>query len=357
MLNLKIMGEQGMNLENLVIDKLAVHKIGNKMRDQGYIASQTLHDLSDSNIRELLQKYFLRPFKQEKYYHFFHESKLELNEIYHYSNEIFNHNDSFYENSILILKHLYEKSNHPQIKSGELYISYFKNYSVDDENVDVIGIFKSENKDTYLKINENNHNFNIFYDKGININKLDKGCLIFNTDSHTGYKVLIVDSNSSSQENEAQYWKNNFLNLKELMNEVFNTKSFIQICNAYTRTNLNPSKDVEQVVNFKKSTYKYFEENDSYNEQEFLNTVFNDQQVKANFEQFKNEYENHNGFNTDYNFEISKPTLSLLKKKFLTTIKLDTGIEMKITDTEFLEKGYDEVKGMKYYKLFYFNED
>lgn len=345
-----------MSLENLVIDKLIVHKIGNKMRDEGYKVSQTLHDLNDSNIKELLQKYFLRPFKQKKHYHFFHESKLELNEIYHYANDIFRDNNSFYENSVLILKHLYGKSNHPQIKSGELYISYFKNYSEDEQNIDVIGIFKSEDKDTFLKINESNQNFNILYDKGININKLDKGCLIFNVDSEIGYKVLIVDSGASSQENEAQYWKNNFLNIKEFKNEVFNTKSFIQICNAYSNTNHNPPLEFEQIVDFKKSTYNYFEENELYQEQDYLNTVFNNQQNKEEFEKFKLEYENNNGFQTDSNFEISKPTLTLLKKKFITAIKLDTGTEMKITNTEYLEKGYDQEKGMKYYKLYYFNE-
>jgi hypothetical protein len=37
---------------------------------------------------------------------------------------------------------------------------------------------------------------------------MDKGCLIFNTTAETGYKILIIDNASKS--NEAQYWKDEF---------------------------------------------------------------------------------------------------------------------------------------------------
>src|ERR1051325_5146423 len=43
----------------------------------------------------------------------------------------------------------------------------------------------------------------------ININKLDKGCLIFNIEEENGYKVSVIDS--ISKQNEAVYWKDAFL--------------------------------------------------------------------------------------------------------------------------------------------------
>src|SRR5690606_17866632 len=117
----------------------------------------------------VLHKFFLKPFKGDTTYRFHHEGKLELNEVYYYVKNIFEDPLNFYDESVRLLKHLYEKSNHPQIKSGEFYVSYFKNYSVTDKRIDAIGIFKTENKDTYLKIDQSNNTFSINYDQGINI--------------------------------------------------------------------------------------------------------------------------------------------------------------------------------------------
>ena len=43
------------------------------------------------------------------------------------------------------------------MRSGEFYVAYFSDCVLDDEIVDAIGIFKSENKDTYLKPIERNN--------------------------------------------------------------------------------------------------------------------------------------------------------------------------------------------------------
>lgn len=347
-----------MNLEDLKIEKLIVHKIGNKMRDEGYTISQDLHDLSDSRVKDLLLKYFLKSFKHEIYYQFSHESKLDLNAVYYFVKGIFENNNNFTEYSTNILKHLYEKSNHPQIKSGELYITYFKNYTDIGTKIDAIGIFKSENKDTYLKINQEKENLKIIYDKGININRLDKGCLIFNEDSQDGFKVLLVDTAANSQENEAQYWKKSFLNLKELKNEIYHTKSFIQICNSFSKVIYNHSQEneIENSVNFKNASYKYLEENTTYNLDDFVNKVFKNEKMKEEFRSFNSHFEETHDYALDNSFEISKNTVTQLKKKFNSSIKLDTGFDIKIVNTDYLEKGYDQEKAMKYYKIYYNDE-
>ncbi|HSO88573.1 MAG TPA: hypothetical protein VLQ91_18615, partial [Draconibacterium sp.] len=61
-------------------------------------------------------------------------------------------------------------------------------------------------------------------------------------------------------------------------------------------------------------------------------------------------------------FHVSDPVLKKQKQKFRTEIKLDTHIQIKLdidapdAAAEFLELGYDEEKKMKYYKVF-FNEE
>lgn len=110
--------------------------------------------INDENIKALLLKYFFSSFNEEKIYCFSHETDIKFNEIYSYSKELFERNTSFVDISINISKLLYESSNHPNIKNGELYIAYIRNCILDGNYYNAIGIFKSENKDTYLKIEE-----------------------------------------------------------------------------------------------------------------------------------------------------------------------------------------------------------
>ena len=67
-------------------------------------------------------------------------------------NEAVDNIKSFQHNSRQIAKHLYDISSHPKIKGGELYVTYFSNMVLDGDTVDAVGIFKSETKETYLKV-------------------------------------------------------------------------------------------------------------------------------------------------------------------------------------------------------------
>jgi len=93
--------------------------------------------------------------------------------VYLYVSKIFKNKDLLYEQSINLAKHLYEQSTHPKIKGGEFYTVYFKDCILGGETLDAIGLFKSENKDTFLKVIRQNGNFNLESQKGINIKKLD----------------------------------------------------------------------------------------------------------------------------------------------------------------------------------------
>lgn len=138
----------------------------------------------------------------------FHDVDLKFNEVYSYVSEIFRDPKNFLQQSINLSKHLYEKSIHPKIQGGEFYATYFKECKINDEIVDAIGLFKSENKDTFLKVYQSGGKFEIQSDEGININKLDKGCIIFNMNKESGYIVLNVDNKNKGE--EAKYWTNDF---------------------------------------------------------------------------------------------------------------------------------------------------
>ncbi len=152
------------NLESIVL-----HKVGNKQLEEDIKLSKSTLNIDDS-IKELLMTYFLSPFKSEEYYRLHHETDINLNEVFSYVSRIFEDKTELYEQSISFAKHLYEKSVHPKVKTGEFYVAYITDCIVDGETVDAIGLFKSESKDTFLKIYPTEDNFTIGSDYGININ-------------------------------------------------------------------------------------------------------------------------------------------------------------------------------------------
>lgn len=78
----------------------------------------------------------------EQQFEFFHETNIALNEIYTYAKAIFEQNSSFLEQSQNIARHLHSVSQHPNIKSGELFIGLFENCLLLNEEKRLLPLLK-----------------------------------------------------------------------------------------------------------------------------------------------------------------------------------------------------------------------
>src|SRR3989442_1492003 len=134
---------------NIQLQKIVVHKVGNKSFDEGLILTNSLIELKDENLKNIFLKYFLTSFSDTELYEFHNEISVEQNEMFTVSKRIFENPNSLLVQSKSIAKHLYSCSTHPKIKSGELYVAFFKDIIIDDELTEAIGIFKSETKDSF----------------------------------------------------------------------------------------------------------------------------------------------------------------------------------------------------------------
>jgi hypothetical protein len=126
--------------------ELSIHRIGNKLQDEFYVLSENSMHIKDEMLNQLLLQYFLSPYEKiNEIYRLMHPNgDLNLNEVYHFAAEIFANGSVFHENSKKLATYLFEISNHPKIKSGELYVAYFENVQIEGDLHDAIGIFKSE---------------------------------------------------------------------------------------------------------------------------------------------------------------------------------------------------------------------
>jgi hypothetical protein len=346
-----------LNFTDIKLNKIIVHHIGSKSRNEGIKFSKHLLNLKEDIIQTMLLQYFLNPFKTEALYHFTDNDNIENNNIYRFASEVFNDPNCFNKESQNIAKHLYSKSEHPKINGGEFYIVYFKDIVVEDEITDAIGLFKSENKDTYLKVYQKNEDFEIGSDEGININKLDKGCLIFNTDKENGYLVAMVDNLNKT--NEAQYWKDDFLRLKPREDNFFHTQSMLNVCKDFCDQVLIDDEELskQSQILIKDRSLKYFGARENFNEKEFEAEVMQEPEIIEAFQNYKQKYFDDNNTEQSDEFEISANALKFGKKNFKSVLKLDKNFHVYIHgNPELAQKGFDDDKKMNYYKLF-FNEE
>lgn len=342
---------------NSNIEKVSVHSVGNKTNGDDLSLSKSLLDISDLKVRELLFKFFLTPFSNPEFYSFtFTNEDFTLNPLFNFGSQIFDNSKTFYKNSVNVAKHLYEISVHPQIKSGDLFIAYFSDISIEDELTDAIGIFKSETRQAFLKLDSSQENFSIRYDDGINIEKLDKGCLIFNISKSSGYKICIIDKSNKSL--EAQYWKDNFLQLKPCSDDYHHTKEFMNITKNFVTKQLTEEFKISRAdqIDLLNRSVEYFKTHDTLDKKDFEKHVLQDTGIIKSFRNFDEIYrENHNIKLTD-SFEISPQAVKKQSRVFKSVLKLDKNFHIYIHgNRELIEQGV-ETDGRKYYKIYYKDE-
>ncbi|TAH03875.1 MAG: nucleoid-associated protein [Sphingobacteriales bacterium] len=344
---------------NALLSRLSIHHIGNKLQDENLSLSQAPTHLQDAELSNLLLQYFLNAFqKVNEVYRFYHSSNdLELNPVYNFAAAVFEDNGKFHSKSELIAKHLYDISNHPKIKSGELYVVYFNSVQIEGELFDAIGIFKSETKETYLKVLNNANVFDLIYEQdAININKLDKGCLIFNTEKEEGYKVAVLDQTNRSS--EAVYWKDDFLKLK-IRNDNYNqTQNVLGVYKNFVTQKLDTEFDLTKAdkIDLLNKSIKYFKENETFDLNEFADEVIGNEKGISSFKDFKLDFETEFETPIADTFDISSAAVKKQSKNYKSVLKLDKNFHIYIHgDRQLIEQGTD-TDGRKFYKIYYKDE-
>ena len=348
-----------LNLYNAQIESISLHRVGNKSKNESAFLSAEPFSLNDE-MAGLLKEYFFKPFreKEENYYKFGHDVDLEFNEVHAAVTGIFENPSDNHRLSKKITTYLFEQSNHPHIKSGEVYVVHFSDMVIDNQKTDAVGIFKSELKHDFLQFEENEHNLEIMIRQGININKLDKGCIVFNINKEEGFKVLSVDSNRY----DAKYWLENFLGVLPLTDDNFYTKNYLKFCQNFAKDVVLPAEDKQQEVLFMNRAVNHFAKNDNFEETSFLNEVMENPELIPEFKHYKVEKGPKYSIEDVSNFDIANKAVSDARKKIKNVINLDTNIQIKMdfinpeSAEKFVEKGWDEERQMYYY-LVYFNKE
>jgi hypothetical protein len=346
-----------MHFDESTLHALTLHKVGNKSAGEGVVLSTKLLEVSGV-VKPILLQYFLSPFRSEELYNFTHPSELDMNEVFHYASAIFDDPGCLLEQSQNLAQYLFRHSTHPKIKNGEFYVAYFNDCMINGETVDAVGLFKSESRETYLKVYPVGGSFEIGHDDGVNINKLDKGCLVFNTGRDEGFVVAIVDNLNKGS--EAQYWRDDFLQVKPRSDDYYKTRAVMDLCKGFVKDKLPQDFEVSRAdqADMLNRSMKFLKENDSFEIEDFNEQVLSSPEIINSFSEYKNQLRNEHDLDVPENFQISDSALKRQSRFMKSVIKLDKNFHIYIHgEKQMVEKGYDEGKQLNYYKLFFKEEN
>ena len=343
---------------NCEIANLSVHRVGNKSDDETLYLSDKPLELENDILNGLLMQYFLKSFTTEEFYNFsFSNGEFELNPLFTYVQSVFSKGLPLHDISLKIAQYLYDVSNHPNIKSGDLFVAELQGIRLNDQQVEVIGIFKSENKYSFITVDENEDDVHLNHLNGINIDKLDKGCLIFNKDQDKGFRVCIIDKANKGE--EAHYWKDLFLNLKPCSDDYHHTKDFLSIAKSYVKEKMGDDFAIDKTdqIDILNRSVEYFKGKESFIKEEFEETVFQDENVINSFRAFNESYKTEHDLEIKDEFDISQSAVKKQSKLFKSILKLDKNFHVYIHGNKnMIEKGV-ETDGRKFYKIYFENEE
>jgi hypothetical protein len=337
------------------LEGLTVHFVGNKFRDEKLFIAQEPVAEPDPDEEAILLKFFLKSFNTEELYRFAHPSDIQLNEVWSFASKLFASSKEFGKQSKNMANHLYACSTHPKIKGGEFYVAYFSHCILDGEEVDAIGLFKTESKEKYLDATLKKDGYRLQFHEGVPMSKVEKGCLILNKGAEEGFTVCVVDSKTS----EALYWTNDFLNVAPQSTSFHQTKTYLKICQEFVTNQLPEVIDVTKAdqIDLMNRSVEYFKSNTELRTNDFAEEIFEEPEVRKSFRSFKKEFERDNDISVEDGFEISTKAVKRQAQVFKSVLKLDKNFHIYIHgDKQLIEKGFDDSTGKHFYKIFFDNE-
>jgi hypothetical protein len=327
------------------IDRLTVHYTGNKQNGGALLLSKGEQKL-DGELRARLSEALLSKFAHcHERYTFHHASSLDYNEVYQFVRGIFEEQTALYEQSVKIAGHLFEQSVHPKIKPGELYIGSFSRIDDDGTDLEAVGLFKAETKTLFADMVPGEDDLDLQLKEGVELSKVDKGCLILNRSEKEGYEVLIFDANGKGE--EAQYWKDKFLSVLMRQNEFVQTQDFLTQTKNFVTQQLPGEFEVTKTeqIDILNRSMDYFKTHGNFDREQFETEVLHHDNLIQSFRNFVEP--------TD-SFEIDSNAVKRQARVFKSVIKLDKNFHIYVHgDRELIEKGYDEVMGKHFYKIYF----
>lgn len=171
--------------------------------------------------------------------------------------------------------------------------------------------------------------------------------------SKNGYVVAIVDNTNKGS--EAKYWTDDFLHVRSRKDSFNQTQNMLSLCKSFVSQMPNVNGKIGKATFMNRSVKALKEE--SVNFDDFAEQVFETPKLVSDFKHYKEIYQKERDIEIDDTFETAPSAIKRRATGTMTTIKLDKNFDINIHGGEqYVVRGYDEVRGMYYYQLFFKEE-
>ncbi|MBN8683932.1 MAG: nucleoid-associated protein [Chitinophagales bacterium] len=348
-----------LDLSTVQLRRFAATWVGNKERYEGInVPKQSLIPLNEV-AAEMLIHAMLKPFeKSEEFFYFHHEEDVSNHQIYQCCMSIFEDPETLNEQAGQLAQLLYEHMDTPKLLGGEFFVAHFEELLLQDEAVSAIGLWKVHNKTPFLKTERGGESTTLNVLEGIPTEKPELAALIFNLDIAEGYRICALDT--VSKRGERSFWKDAYLRLRPIEDNYFNTRHYIGLSSEFIAQKM-PHKfglDRTDTIDMLNRSGDYFKDNEQFELDDFANTLFPEEEQREAFKQYRDEYVKAYAVPLDDQFDISNQAVKKESKVFKSVIKLDKNFHIYVHGRrDLIERGYDDDKGKKYYKVFFDDED
>lgn len=337
-----------MELKEAYIDEVICHHYS--VDPSRSLINNSLMSLSEMDTN-VLREFFIKPFASIKTeFVFSHPVDLSYNIVYQTALQILNNGDLI-KCSQDIFRHLQSVSTLPTIKDGDVFVTKVSDIMIGDSYYDGLGIFKIERKSEFIETymdDEGNMQFAI--KNGFASNKLDKACLIVFEKSMP--RCLVIDTS-----NDTKFWRQEFLGLIPKPNAFSQSKAAMQVFQSFVKEELcdKEAMSKDEQVTLLNRWAEQVKSAETLEIKELAKDVLNDKELTNMFSEYCRVFEEREGLSLGGNISVDKKAISVPKK--IRTIKLDDTVEINLIRTgDFIERGYDEGRGMNYYKLYFSKE-
>ncbi len=141
-----------LDLSSAKLEHAAIHFVGNKNNEEGVFISEEELWLDQTENSNAIKKLCTSPFSAGETWAFTHSSELGMNEVFVFCQRLFQNSAETLSISAELAKLLYEKSDHPQVKSGEFMICLLSDCYFQNQSVKGIVFCKMENKDLFVRL-------------------------------------------------------------------------------------------------------------------------------------------------------------------------------------------------------------
>ena len=185
------------------------------------------------------------------------------------------------------------------------------------------------------------------------VSSYEGGCGFEDKDENSGYQIAVIDKANKAP--ESQYWSDSFLQVKKRKTNSSQTESLFEMCKSFV-SQLNDKDEVEKASMMNKALSILDDTEKIIEMSSFKAEVFGNQDISNSFDEFRKEKQSEDQMELDEKFESDNSSLKKTGLKKLTTIHLDDNYDVVIRGTNDIEKGYDEKRQKRFYKLFYDKE-